>query len=723
MALISGTNLPDILTGTIENDTLRGLLADDVLYGFDGNDVLEGGAGEDFLYGGSGWDIASYANATAGLTLNLVEPAFSTGDAAGDVTISIEEYLLTGFNDIAIGSARADVIRGGAGKDLLQGGAGNDTLSGDGGADTLMGGAGADRLQGGAGVDVASYLDADLAVVINLGTLAFSGGAAGDTLVSIERLVLSSLADAVTLAGAVGHVEGGAGNDTVLGRNGADSLFGGAGVDILEGLGGDDLLSADGHASGGAAQFFEQLLGGAGNDTLLGGVGGAILMGDAGNDQLRGEGGNDALIGGFGADTLNGGAGIDSVSYDEEATVNMADQTGNAGAALGDRLISIEALTLAGGGTYIGGTQAVRVDGSGGSLAAFAGAGAETFVNVQVVDYGNATTGITFACVAGTIPLVGGGGAAGDVLEGAPQELVLSGFDDEVDLTGSLLATFNATTGDGDDRIVLDSQFGEFVTGNGNDSILGGAGTSTFDLGEGSDFVSLGGVGASFTIQGGAGADSISAGLFDSAMIDGGSGDDTLDATGGSATLTGGIGNDNLTLISANALAGLPLADGGAGNDSITGTAFVGSFLGGEGNDILTVTALLVSAGRVIVDGGAGNDIITLDSDAPDSVLPAEATEVRGGAGDDTINGLFSALGLAFEHFVFETGWGIDELNGFEMASDDRIVFDGITGLDAGTLAVTENLAGNTVLSFDGNSVEIVGLALSAFDIGRVDFL
>jgi Ca2+-binding RTX toxin-like protein len=46
--------------------------------------------------------------------------------------------------------------------------------------------------------------------------------------------------------------------------------------------------------------------GGPGNDVLLGGAGADVLLGGAGNDQLYGRGGRDILIGGTGADQLYG---------------------------------------------------------------------------------------------------------------------------------------------------------------------------------------------------------------------------------------------------------------------------------------------------------------------------------------------------------------------------------------------------------------------------------
>jgi Ca2+-binding RTX toxin-like protein len=61
--------------------------------------------------------------------------------------------------------------------------------------------------------------------------------------------------------------------------------------------------------------------GGGGNDTLLGGNGKDSLDGAAGNDLLDGGNGPDALIGGLGTDTLNGGNGPDTLDDTDLDTV------------------------------------------------------------------------------------------------------------------------------------------------------------------------------------------------------------------------------------------------------------------------------------------------------------------------------------------------------------------------------------------------------------------
>ena len=89
-------------------------------------------------------------------------------------------------------------------------------------------------------------------------------------------------------------LDGGAGNDSLLGNSGADRLFGQSGHDRLKGYGGNDYLS-----------------GGLNNDHLYGG---------RGNDKLIGGSGHDYLYGQFGKDALSGGSGNDRFVFDVSPT-------------------------------------------------------------------------------------------------------------------------------------------------------------------------------------------------------------------------------------------------------------------------------------------------------------------------------------------------------------------------------------------------------------------
>jgi Ca2+-binding RTX toxin-like protein len=169
------------------------------------------------------------------------------------------------------------------------------------------------------------------------------------------------------------HLDGGAGNDTVVGAGSDDVLAGGAGDDFLFGQGGSD------HMAGGAGndvyaldsvgdvvtegrnagidriavgfsfdlalngQNVENLSlnglgnidghGNAANNRIEGNVGSNLLTGEDGNDQLFGLDGNDSLeggdgadqlLGGRGSDTLNGGAGSDTFVFQISSPSELA---------------------------------------------------------------------------------------------------------------------------------------------------------------------------------------------------------------------------------------------------------------------------------------------------------------------------------------------------------------------------------------------------------------
>jgi Ca2+-binding RTX toxin-like protein len=144
----------DRLFGDAGKDTLLGGVGNDTLDGGSENDVLIGGAGADTLIGGAGYDIASYADATLGVTIDF-RTGGATNDAAGDTFTSIEKFVGSNYGDvfIASGGLSAD-FDGGAGEDWLYGAKGADTLNGGSGNDHLSGGIGTDFLCGGTGRDI-----------------------------------------------------------------------------------------------------------------------------------------------------------------------------------------------------------------------------------------------------------------------------------------------------------------------------------------------------------------------------------------------------------------------------------------------------------------------------------------------------------------------------------------------------------------------------------------
>ena len=180
-------------------------------------------------------------------------------------------------------------------------------------------------------------------------SLTFNGGSKNDeiNLSELDPLVYTSLAS-VKINGGAGNdslvgsfakdsIDGGSGNDTLAGGLNNDTLIGNAGTDLLvetadvdltlddtslTGLGTDKLVTIENASltSGDTGNAFDAsaftrgavtLIGGAGNDTLTGGSKNDAISGRDGNDELTGGAGNDTLLGGFGEDTLSGGLGND----------------------------------------------------------------------------------------------------------------------------------------------------------------------------------------------------------------------------------------------------------------------------------------------------------------------------------------------------------------------------------------------------------------------------
>ncbi|WP_426155779.1 retention module-containing protein [Pseudomonas sp. TSRC2-2] len=141
----SGNNVVNAGDG---NDVLSAGSGNNEMHGGAGNDLLYSGAGNDLLDGGTGSDTASYAHATAAVTVNLdLLGAQNTLGAGTDTLTGIENLLGSNFNDSLTGDANNNVINGGLGNDFLNGGAGDDLLIGGMGNNTLTGGAGADTFQ------------------------------------------------------------------------------------------------------------------------------------------------------------------------------------------------------------------------------------------------------------------------------------------------------------------------------------------------------------------------------------------------------------------------------------------------------------------------------------------------------------------------------------------------------------------------------------------------
>jgi Ca2+-binding RTX toxin-like protein len=274
------------------------------------------------------------------------------------------------------GVVHADTLRGGADRDLLIGGddgdrlegqGGNDLLYGDhagaresnghvaeseiefpdiGGGDTYVFGAGplgvdrlfeiGDRDEGtNTQHDGFDFSEFETAIKLKVSKIVQKhGGTKAEPAVTFLLSSRSAFEDAtgtafddklIGQARRDSRLDGGGGDDRLVGRGGNNELFGGAGDDKLIARSGADLLDGgdgDDKLRGGSGK--DLLLGGAGNDKLSGGSGEDLLRGGAGDDKLRGGAGDDILEGGPGDDRLNGGKGKDQETADPSAPVTVS---------------------------------------------------------------------------------------------------------------------------------------------------------------------------------------------------------------------------------------------------------------------------------------------------------------------------------------------------------------------------------------------------------------
>ena len=187
-----------------------------------------------------------------------------------------------------------DTLAGGFGDDSLDGGDGNDSLDGNFGDDTLVGGAGTDTADGGPGnntILTAEVTPAAPNIRIANRTL-IADGSWGRDLITVERV---------------------ASDDVIVRVNNTSRTFDMDNFDgvLLRGNAGwDELRVLDAIVAGSLSRKVT-LEGGAGEDMLVGSHGDDVLRGGDGDDALDARGGNDALFGGGGNDGHSGGPGLD----------------------------------------------------------------------------------------------------------------------------------------------------------------------------------------------------------------------------------------------------------------------------------------------------------------------------------------------------------------------------------------------------------------------------
>ena len=308
-------------------------------------------------------------------------------------------------------------------------------------------------------------------------------------------------------------IDGGGGDDTIIGGNLGDSLAGGTGDDLL--------------------------VGGGGGDTLNGGSGDDVVFGGSGNDLLIGGSGN-------GNDSYDGGEGVDTIQYTSAVsgiTVDLGSGTAS-GDDIDDDILSTIEHVIGGEGDdiLIGAGGDETLEGGGGKDTLIGGAGDDTLIGdgagtdtaVDTADYSGAAGPIAIDfTAAGTI----GGVSAG---------IVSNGTDVGTDVIVGIERIIGTDAADsfvvGSDFVSDFTDYVEFEGRGGDDTIIGNGATRiayraaaegvTVDLASG---IATGG--ASVGIDSFTDVNQAVGSAFDDTLTGSNSSDDTL---------LGGAGTDHL---------------------------------------------------------------------------------------------------------------------------------------------------------------------------------
>lgn len=549
--------------GDAEGDTFDsieyviGSAGDDTITGDGAGNLIEGGAGEDTLDGGEGMDAISYANSGAGIFIDLINQKVRTlkdgesSDADGDTIANFEHVIATNFDDEIIVGHSGAVILAGGGDDVITPFSGNVAIDGGEGFDTvdfsqIDAGGSFQPLYNQAGLFTGSqvddtviyqgndiydvWADAIAGVAVDDNSFAASTGRYDIRLNSIEMLRATEFGDRIAFNDINQNVDGGGGDDQIIGKEGHDIFYGGEGDDLLQGMDGNDTLRGDAGA--------DVVYGGAGDDFVYGGAGDDLVIGDTdisiehpynlfilfqdeptGADHLDGGAGDDQLMGGKGNDTYYFGRG-----YGQDV---ITDHTFVEGPAAGKIPLPTVDLAEAGNDTLVfnedilpgditavaqGADLLITVDGTTDqiTLKNFS----NSFMAIETVrfaatGYQLSLAGLTVEVAAANLSAIGdgllSGSAAVDALVGTAGNDAMSGFDSADTIQG----------GAGNDT--LDGA-------GGNDYLHGGAGNDYLTGGGGDDRAIYYGNAQDYTISDASGTWTIT----DNNAADGNEGTDTL---------------------------------------------------------------------------------------------------------------------------------------------------------------------------------------------------
>ncbi len=401
---------------TAEVNILNGGVGNDTLYGSMGNDILNGGADDDILDGGHGIDIATYAGATGGVSVDLGAGSAS-GAEGNDSLISIEHV---------IGSDHDDTLTGDSADNTLDGGAGTDTILGGGGSDILIGGAGNDIIGSNSvsgGATVASILAANSNLSYSSATGNFYEFVSG----AADWNSANAAAQASTVNGVSGHLLtiNSAAEQSYIGTIAvANSHFWSGGTDSgtegeWEWTEGPEAGTEFWNGAGSTGEFTDWYQG---DDTSNSGTNDHLLIlnnGTYANQwyaytstysaayMIEWEGAdifaagvssnntsNSVLLyGGDGQDTLYGGTGLDTFVFEATSAFNDIDVIENFVGGVGGDMLDLSDI-LAGASGSVTDLVSLLDDGNGNTLVQVDADGTANGANFQTVAQINGLTGL-----------------------------------------------------------------------------------------------------------------------------------------------------------------------------------------------------------------------------------------------------------------------------------------------------------------------------------------
>src|SRR6478736_4579134 len=303
----------------------------------------------------------------------------------------------------------------------------------------------------------------------------------------------------------------------------------------------------------------------------------------------------------------------------------------------------------AAGGTAIGGVF-------GAALTVYGGAGADLFnqgtaSTPSETIYGGADTDtVSYASRTAIVTVTVGATNTGDGVTGEADDIktdveVVTGGTNNDTMTAAtgVAATFNG--GAGDDTLIGDSAADTLNGVAGNDTLRGAGGNDILNGGDGNDiFDEETAANGGDVFNGGNGTDTLDYSLRGAGVTV------TMDGTGANdGAVTNNISEGDNCKADVENILGTAYADnitGNALNNTITGGALDDTLNGGAGDDVfLTGTA---KDGVDTISGGVGEgDLLATDmenvigTDYNDIITGnANANELVGGVGDDTLNGL-----------------------------------------------------------------------------------